>query len=89
VANQSLKATESWDLKGAMTETLGGCNLWHACGGKGKSTIPILHQKTAASIDELESLVSAEEKIFYCCEKMCIYTCFSLEHSAHMSSNQT
>jgi hypothetical protein len=62
VAYQSLKGTKSWDLKGVMTETLGGCNLWLACGGKGRSTIPILQQKTAASTDKLESLVSAGGK---------------------------
>jgi len=64
VANQSLNGTESWALKGAMTETLGGCNLWLACSGKGRSTIAILQQKTAASIDKLESLVSAGGKDF-------------------------
>jgi hypothetical protein len=47
-----------------MTETLGGCNLWLACGGEGRSTIPILQQKTAASLDNLESLVSAGGKDF-------------------------
>jgi len=64
VANQSLNGTESWGLKGAMTEKLGGCNLWLVCGGKGRSTIPILQQKTAASINKLESLVSAGGKDF-------------------------
>lgn len=38
----SLKGTESWDLKTAMTETFGGCNLKLMCDGKGRSTIPIL-----------------------------------------------
>jgi hypothetical protein len=64
VANQSLKGTACWDLKGAMTATLEGCNLWLACGGKGRSTIPILQQKTVAAIDKLESLVSAGGKNF-------------------------
>jgi hypothetical protein len=74
VANQSLKGTESWDLKGVMTETLGGCNLRLACGGKGRSTIPILQQKTAASIDKLESLVSAGGKKISTAVKKCVFT---------------
>jgi hypothetical protein len=44
VTNKSLKATDSWDLRGAKTEKSTDCNLWLACGGK-MSIIPFLSQK--------------------------------------------
>jgi hypothetical protein len=64
VANQSLKGTESWYLKEATIKIIGGCKLWLECGGKDRSTIPILQQNRATSIDKSGSLVSNWRKRF-------------------------
>jgi hypothetical protein len=89
VANQSLKGTESWDLKEAMIETIGGCNLWLVYGGRDISTISILQQNTAASIDKSGSLVSNWRKRFSTAVRKCVFTHVSaLKLIAHLSSNQ-
>jgi len=69
VANQSLKRTESWDLKGGMTETLGGCNLWLACGGKGRSTA-----KNSSFYRQIRIIsVRWRKRFSTAVKKMCIY----------------